>query len=198
MKHPAKSNSIKIVPEASPPLDQDNQLKLDDSLAALGEQLRSEAQWLDGLAQDRQADPLVMREDETLQQETLQQMAAQLTAESRRLHQAAGPMAPPSGQAWRTFLKRLLPLAAAAGLLVIVWAAGSTESPDVTMPAAPAVRPSVAQGQRRVPDAQIPPLDPFAPSAASPETIAVPWQQLSSPELEGALDLVDEVVTISI
>ena len=193
--HPKSKNArVRVVPEASPPLDDENQLQLDEALAALGEQLRSEAQWLNDLAQDAQADV------PSIQDDSLQQIAAQLTAEAQSVFEHAGPAAQPATSqptqntktAWIAFAQRLLPVVAAAGLLVTIWAVRPANRTGPTDPGN-----NVDNGSSsvaRLPEAPAP-LDPFAPNeVAAP----VPWQEMSSPELEGALDLVDEVVSISI
>ena len=182
---------MKIVPEASPPLGDDDQLQLDEALAALGDQLQSEARWLHNLAQDPNASTPPL-------DAMIEQLGDQLTREAQALMTAAEGGRTPSGvprRAWQSFARHWMPLVAAASLLIVAWAVQSPNPGNVT-PGGGMTDANLAGVRLPNDKRELPTQDAFRPSSSSLEEI--PWQQLSSPELEGALDLVDEAVSISI
>jgi hypothetical protein len=191
-----KSKSMRIVAEPSAPLDAEGELLLDAELTAMARQLQDESgrlvQIADGKSPpDRHTSHLPLTDHGELQlDDTLAAIANQLTLQSRQLATTAGASGAVSDlQRSRNVrrkagLLRLAPFAAAAALVLAL----------VSSPA------MLEQVEQRAPSVR---LDSGNPSKLPIQEVGVdnssiPWQQLSSPELEGALDLVDGTVTISI
>lgn len=107
----------------------------------------------------------------------LESLGGQLLADSRRVMAAAQPArAERRRLGWAKAVLRIAPVAAAAAIVCLL----------ALPPLRPAPHPAPAAPQRQ-------PVQETSHTADS-----IPWEQLSSPELEGALDLINGPVQISI
>lgn len=180
MTDPTNPN-MRIVSEPAPPLDEHGELVLDDELCDLAEALATDAQHLSAMA-------------------AVSNLGAQLRKDASRLSVAAGATdacAPPrpliqsaseeasrsnaGAASWRP-VWRVVPLAAAVLVICLFAVPPSPPQPITTI----SIEPTPATR---------------TPTTAAPvrhAAEAIPWQELTSPELEGALDLVDETISISI
>ena len=176
MTEPTKP--MRVVSEPAPPLDDRGELVLDDDLAELAQTLMADARHLSEMADVSGIGAQLQREAALLADIAAVNDggdgAATLTSEQRV------DRAPRREITWRQ-VWRVVPLAAAVMLVCFLAA-----------PPAPPQHSTTIQLRSDAPTAT--PVN----SAANSASPSLPWQELTSPELEGALDLVDETVSISI
>ena len=175
---------MRIVSEPAPPLDAHGELVLDQELLELAETLVADAQHLSCIAEVSDLAAQLHREAASL---------GALGGLSEGVTNTAGAASaswrvdkPRSRNGWRQ-VWRVAPLAAAV-LLVCFWAVPSTPPQRTTTIHLDSTPATVTH----------PASAPLRDAATRDAAQVIPWQELTSPELEGALDLVDESVSISI
>ena len=223
-EHHDPTKRIRIVPEPAAPINEHDELQLDDALLSIETQLKSEAEMLMALANG--AETPAETAPGWADAKSLAAVAEQLTHEARQLashldHEAlpaspthGGPAPSSPAQAprspWRAATWRGAPMAAVAILLCAFLLTDWAPPPDNARqrPGEPSQADVAAlnHSNNPTPSSTAPTLDDshspkHAESSPAPsaDPNVIPWRDLSSPALEGALDLVDDQsVAISI